>query len=72
MSDKIQIGVIGAGMIGDVHIENIRKDGRGEVTWIATRTETTLKKKIKKHKGLKGTTNYQDILKDPPHLPIRK
>ena len=31
---KVNIGIIGAGMIGDVHFENIRKDGRGEVTWI--------------------------------------
>ncbi len=61
---KKKIGVIGAGMIGDVHIENILKDGRGEVGWIATRTEKTLKEKLKKHHIQKGTTDYQEILKD--------
>lgn len=62
---KMKIGVIGAGMIGDVHIHNFKKDGRAEVTWIATQTEKTLKTKLKKHHIQKGTTRYQDILTDP-------
>jgi len=28
---KLTLGVIGAGMIGDVHIDKLRKDGRAEV-----------------------------------------
>jgi predicted dehydrogenase len=64
MSDKINIGVIGAGMIGDVHIENIRKDGRGDVTWIATRSEGTLQAKLKKHHIENGTLDYREMLKD--------
>jgi len=61
---KMKIGIIGAGMIGDVHINNILKDGRGEVIWIATQTEKTLKEKLNKHHIQKGTTRYQEILED--------
>lgn len=78
MSDKLKIGVIGAGMIGDVHISNIQKDGRGEVTWIATRTQETLDKKLKQFNILNGTLDYKEMLADdtlnvviiatPPHL----
>ena len=64
MSKKLNLGIIGAGMIGDVHIKNIRKDGRGEVTWIATRTEKTLNEKLNKYHIANGTLNYEDMLKD--------
>ncbi|MDZ7723618.1 MAG: Gfo/Idh/MocA family oxidoreductase [candidate division KSB1 bacterium] len=64
MSAKKTIGIIGAGMIGDVHIENIRRDGRAEVTWIATRTRETLDKKKKKYGIENATTDYKDMLND--------
>jgi predicted dehydrogenase len=77
MSNKLNIGLIGAGMIGDVHIENIRKDGRAEVTWIAARTQETLQAKMKKHQIDQGTLDYRELLNDrsldaviiasPPH-----
>ncbi len=77
MSNKLNIGLIGAGMIGDVHIENIRKDGRADVTWIAARTEGTLQAKMKKHQIDQGTLDYRELLNDrsldaviiasPPH-----
>lgn len=77
MSEKINIGLIGAGMIGDVHIENIRKDGRADVTWIAARTEHTLQAKMNKHQIEHGTLDYRQMLDDrslkavviatPPH-----
>ncbi|MFP4547395.1 MAG: Gfo/Idh/MocA family protein [Fidelibacterota bacterium] len=65
MADKkFNIGIIGAGMIGDVHLENILRDGRGEVTWIATRTEKTLNKKLQKYNIANGTTDYRELLQD--------
>ncbi|MBN2105061.1 Gfo/Idh/MocA family oxidoreductase [bacterium] len=65
MKKKYNIGIIGMGMIGDVHLECIRKDGRGEVTWIAARSEETLNKKLNKYRVPHGTTDYHDMLKDP-------
>jgi len=64
MINKLNIGLIGAGMIGDVHIENVRKDGRAEVTWIAARTEETLQAKMKKHQIDQGTLDYRELLND--------
>ncbi len=73
----INLAIIGAGMIGDVHIKTARADGRAEITWIAARTQQTLDKKLKTHTIPNGTLNYQDILADsavdavviasPPH-----
>ncbi len=62
---KLNVGVIGAGMIGDVHIENFRRDARAAVTWIASRTPETLNKKVKKHHIPNGTLNYKELLDDP-------
>jgi len=65
MSEHITFGIIGAGMIGDVHINTIRNDGRGKVKRIATATNETLTKKLAKHNIESGTLNYHDILNDP-------
>ncbi|MBN2441391.1 MAG: Gfo/Idh/MocA family oxidoreductase [Spirochaetales bacterium] len=79
---KPSIGIIGDGMIGDVHITGIKKDKRAEVTWISTRTQKTLDEKLAKHKVLHGTLDYKEMLADssldaviictPPylHLPM--
>ncbi len=65
MSEQITIGIIGAGMIGDVHINTIRNDGRGKVKWIAAGTDETLTKKLAKHNIEFGTLDYLDVLNDP-------
>jgi len=65
MSKKLNFAVIGAGMIGDVHIDQIKKEPRSEILSIATRTQTTLDKKLKKYPGVKGTLDYKEILNDP-------
>jgi predicted dehydrogenase len=62
---KLNIGIIGAGMIGDVHIGNFRRDGRAEVTCIASRTQETLDRKMKKHGISDGTLDYKELLNDP-------
>ncbi len=59
-----QIGIIGAGMIGDVHIDRIRQDGRGTVTWIASQSEQTVRHKLEKFDVPHGTTDYRDMLRD--------
>jgi len=65
LNPKIEIGIIGAGMIGDVHAVNFRKDGRAEVTWLADLHPETLQTKLKKHQIEKGTTDYRKMLADP-------
>jgi predicted dehydrogenase len=65
MNRKLYIGVIGAGMIGDVHIDCIHKDGRAEVTWIASRKEKTLRLKREKFGIPNSTTDYRECLNDP-------
>jgi predicted dehydrogenase len=62
--DRLGIGVIGAGMIGDIYINRIRQDGRGEVIWIASKTEQTLKKKLKQFNIPYGSIDYRDVLQD--------
>lgn len=64
MEQKVVFGIIGAGMIGDVHIECINRDGRGKVKWICTRTEKTLREKKEKWGISHMTTEYRDILND--------
>ena len=74
---SVNLAIIGAGMIGDVHIKTARADGRAEVSWIAARTQQTLNTKLKAHNIPSGTLDYQDILADsavdavviasPPH-----
>ena len=58
------IGLIGAGMIGDVHIKNLRLDGRGDVTHIAEKSEKVLAEKMDKWGITKGTTDYREMLED--------
>ncbi|MCJ7715937.1 MAG: Gfo/Idh/MocA family oxidoreductase [Anaerolineales bacterium] len=65
MKNKPKIGVIGVGMIADVHIECIKKDGRGEVTWISSRTEKTLQTKLQKFSIPNGSLDYRKMLSDP-------
>jgi predicted dehydrogenase len=62
---KLNIAVIGAGMIGDVHINAVKADGRGEITWIAARTAETLDRKISMHAIPHGTLDYREVLRDP-------
>jgi predicted dehydrogenase len=64
MPRKLNVAVIGAGMIGDVHVDRIRKDGRGEVTWLVARTDRTVTEKLAKHNVARGTTDYRDALDD--------
>ncbi|WP_422480168.1 Gfo/Idh/MocA family protein [Pleomorphochaeta sp. DL1XJH-081] len=74
----MNIGIIGGGMIGQKHIENILKDGRAKVTWICTLPPPMVKSLQEKFDIPSGSTNYEDMLDDsdvdsviiasPPHL----
>jgi predicted dehydrogenase len=65
MPPLINIGIIGAGMIGDVHVKTAHADGRGEVTWLAARTRETLDRKMKANGVSRGTLDFREILADP-------
>ncbi len=64
MTKKLNVAVVGAGMIGDVYVERIRQDGRGEVRWLVARTDRTVTDKLAKHGVPCGTTDYRDVLED--------
>jgi len=64
MPKKLNVAVIGAGMIGDVHVDCIRKDGRGEVSWLVAKSDKTVTEKLAKHGVARGSTDYRDALDD--------
>lgn len=63
--NKINMGVIGGGMIGEVHIRSIQKDGRANVSWLTTRNKKVLHALTKKYSIKNYSTNYLDMLRDP-------
>ncbi len=72
------IGIVGAGMIAEKHLENISKNERLEVIHIADLDTSRLSKVAQKYHIKKTTTDYHDILHNsaveavlictPPHL----
>jgi len=65
VENKINIGVIGAGMYGRVHIDTIRQEERARVSWVCTRTEESLNQVMKEYSIEKGTSSYKELLADP-------
>jgi predicted dehydrogenase len=61
---KMNIGIVGGGMIGEVHIRTLQADGRADISWLATRNTQALKKLSDKYKIRNITTNYKEMLKD--------
>jgi len=62
---KINIGIIGAGMIARDHIKNLKQIKGVKVSWVADINEPLLKKVLKSYKIPNGTTDYTNILNDP-------
>ena len=54
------IGVIGAGMIAENHIQNLQKTGKVTITWINARTQASIDKVAKKYNIPNKTTDYKD------------
>ena len=65
MASKVRIGLVGAGMIGDVHVANVAADGRGEVTRVATASRATLDAKLPRYGITQGSLDYRDVVRDP-------
>jgi predicted dehydrogenase len=64
MKHKPNIGIIGAGMVADMHLDAIRKTKRANVLWLADVNKTTLAGKLKKYKVPSGSVDYRDVLND--------
>jgi predicted dehydrogenase len=64
MRETITFGIIGAGMIGDYHIESILSARNAQVKSIAARTQETVNRKCTRFNIPFGTVNYHDILDD--------
>jgi predicted dehydrogenase len=65
MAGTITFGIIGAGMIGDFHIEAVLSIKNAQVKSISARTQETVNKKCSKFNIPYGTINYHEILDDP-------
>lgn len=65
MTKKITFGIIGAGMIGDRHIESLQSTENAYVKSISARTQETVIKKCAKYSIEHGTVDYKEILDDP-------
>ncbi len=73
-----KIGIIGAGMIAEHHLDAIQKIPGLEARWVAATKQTSLDRVTQKFPVPNTTTDYTDILKDgevdaviictPPHL----
>ncbi|MBN2323337.1 MAG: Gfo/Idh/MocA family oxidoreductase [Spirochaetes bacterium] len=64
MKDKIRVGMIGAGFIGPVHVESIRRLGFVDVVALATSTEETAKAKARALSIPKAVKSYEELLKE--------
>jgi len=62
---KFQIGIIGAGMIADRHIENFLKTGKANIRWLADLKPEAIANLTTKHRIPQTTDDYHDILNDP-------
>lgn len=62
MKKVFNIGVIGAGMIAEVHIQNLIKTGRAQISWINAKTQTSVDKVAAKYSIPNKTTDYNELL----------
>ena len=62
---KINIGIIGAGMMAENHAENLIKTGKANITWVAELDEAKRSQFATKFKIPKATADYHEMLADP-------
>ena len=66
MSDKVRIGIIGAGAVSDYHhVPGIRIDDRCELVAICDPNEALLEQRKGEWDVQKATANHEDIAADP-------
>ncbi len=61
---KFNVGIIGTGMWGKIHVEYFMEDPRSEVTWIVDKALPLMEKFKKRYKIPNGSGDYSDMLKD--------
>ncbi|ARJ50712.1 inositol 2-dehydrogenase [Staphylococcus lutrae] len=62
---KITVGVIGAGRIGQLHIDYLRKHPNVRIKWVSDLNCDKLKDWIEEQGIEKRTKNHQDVINDP-------
>lgn len=62
---KLQIGVIGTGMIAQRHMENFAADRRSELRWVADIDAKALKQSAETFSVPNAATDYKALLGDP-------
>lgn len=62
---KYNVGIIGAGMIAEKHIQAFQKTGRAEITWVARKDKSRLTEFTSRYGIPHGTADYRELLADP-------
>jgi len=65
MSKKYKIGIIGAGMYGKVLMRWLKEDGRAELVWANSASETTTRAAADEFHVPHWTLDYREVLADP-------
>jgi predicted dehydrogenase len=61
---KLNIGIIGTGMIAEKHIQSLQLIKEAKISWLADLDTKLLKRVLKKYRIPKGTNDYHQILED--------
>lgn len=61
---KLNIGIIGAGMIAEKHIQSLQMMKEAKISWVADLDTKLLKSVLKKYKIPNGTNDYHQLLED--------
>lgn len=62
---KYNLGIIGAGMYGKVLMRWLKQDGRANIIWVNSASETTTRSAAEEFGIEKWSTDYRDVLNDP-------
>jgi len=63
--EKLRTGIIGAGFIGPIHIEGVRRLGYAEISAIATSNQKTADRAAEMLKIPRAYGNWEDLVNDP-------
>jgi predicted dehydrogenase len=61
----LNVGVVGAGMIGAVHVNCLQRDGRSRVLWLADTSAEMLEDRKQRFGIPRVTADYREMLEDP-------